>query len=124
MLFECINLLFLKWLDVVVFVCVKIYCKLINGMCLIFKFGCNDIGFLYLCWMYIFKWFLKFLFILGKWICGLMFFDFRNFELFILDNCSNCGVLNVLLDKMIFLVLMVCSLLFFLYVILVVFLFL
>lgn len=93
-----------------------------NGICLILRLGCSEIGCLYLCWIYIFKWFLKFLLIFGKCICGFIFFDFKNFELLIFDNCNSCGVLKVLLDKIILFVWIVCFLLFFLKVMFVIFL--
>lgn len=91
------KLFVLKWLFVLRFVLFSIYLRLIFGWFYYLSVGYSEMGFLYLYWMYIFRWFCRFWLMLGRlsmmgmlsvfsYVLGLMF-----------ECCSSCGDVIVLL---------------------------
>lgn len=94
-----INFFVFRWVVVLFFVWLINYCRFI----LIIIWGnfywvlYSVMGFLYFCWIYILRWFCKFLLIFGKcWIIGILSLR-RLFVLLILESIRSCGELIVLL---------------------------
>lgn len=102
-----IKLFVLNWLLVLMLVLLNSYLVLIFGWFYYCSVGQSDIGFLYLYCRYIFRWFCRFLFMLGR-LCIIGILNcLSSFGLFMLECCRICGEVIVLVYSSIFLLVVV-----------------